>query len=170
MSTSKVDGVAPPLPEALREQGEAAMEWLRMLARGTNGPMPAHHATVLLTELRRLSTDLAEAAREINCAGPVAHRIRVLKSELEAAAQQERARLAEVLKHARALTTAFLHDDETDIGYSAFRDLVENLDAAVVSHPPPTPEAVFKQTVTPSCAAHIEEMRKPMPPPTPEDR
>jgi hypothetical protein len=35
----------------------------------------------LIAEVRRLREELAEAARQINCAGPIAHRIRVLKQE-----------------------------------------------------------------------------------------
>lgn len=36
---------------------------------------------LLIEELMRVRTALAEAAREINCAGPVAHRIQVLKRD-----------------------------------------------------------------------------------------
>lgn len=49
----------------------------------------------LVAELSRVQTALAEAAREINCAGPVAHRIRVLKQEWSEHIDRLEAELAE---------------------------------------------------------------------------
>lgn len=51
----------------------------------------------LTAELAAARKELADAAREINCAGPVAHRIRVLRQELS----DENARLTAALDRAR---------------------------------------------------------------------
>ena len=58
--------------------------------------------TALEEELKKSQSELAEAAREIICAGPVSHRIRVLKREHEEelkAAQAEIDRLRGLVGH-----------------------------------------------------------------------
>ena len=57
----------------------------------------------------QLAADLAEAAREISCAGPVAQRIRVLKQEFAADLARERERcIKAVCPHCRAGSVPFL--------------------------------------------------------------
>jgi chromosome segregation ATPase len=46
--------------------------------------------------LRRTEQELADAAHEINCAGPIAHRIRVFKQEVDMALRESRARVEQL--------------------------------------------------------------------------
>lgn len=77
--------VEPPAEEVGGEEVEGAEEgrevrWLR-------------------EEVARLGQELANAAREINCGGPVAHRIRVLKQEHTERVRQLRKALREKGDH-----------------------------------------------------------------------
>jgi hypothetical protein len=109
---------AVPLSVAQAALQEATVEiemqfkWVRDTVQAALGddkpPFSAFDAVALLvtafkeqrTRAEAAETALAEAAREINCAGPVAHRIRVLRQEMQTqveSAEREAARLRNVI-------------------------------------------------------------------------
>lgn len=70
-------------------------------------PLTVEAEVVLLrSSLKAVQQALAEAANEINCAGPVAHRIRVLKQEWQAEIDKIRTNAAERVREAQAALEA----------------------------------------------------------------
>jgi hypothetical protein len=78
----------------LRAENERLKKWRTDVTAALQNPGGAFYEDVpkLIAQLRR---ELAEAAMEIDCAGPVAHRIRKLKLELSTEITLLRCELAE---------------------------------------------------------------------------
>ena len=61
---------------------EKALAWHKLSAWRNPNDRAVQHVNAIVAELERVKLALGDAAREINCAGPVDHRIRVLREEL----------------------------------------------------------------------------------------
>jgi hypothetical protein len=80
----RIGGVrARPEPDILSVEEQAEVIAILRNQESILGAPLVERLAATLDQAMRVRSALAEAAREINCAGPVAHRIRVLRAEHE---------------------------------------------------------------------------------------
>lgn len=102
--------------------------------------------TGLTERAEKAEAAIAEAAKEINCAGPVAHRIRILKAEMSEALQKAEAALAEAQQQANREVFQ-LEDDKAKLVAENQR-LREERDEALAAMNADTADVVLAKCVS----------------------